>query len=697
LFGSNFNSKVIALNENKNTFYDYKDKVERVLISDNLVEYKKLAEYINNQKDVSIVMIEHEFGLFGGNCGNYLLEFLKRNKKKVFITLHTVLSHPDQKMKDIVHKMAFYSTGLVVMNEISKNSLQKFYDIEKEKIKLIFHGVPQVEFNLDKEKNKEEEFKNKTVLLTFGLLSPNKGVEYTIKALPQVVKRYPNLIFLLVGKTHPGIINKEREKYRNYLKKIVKELNLEKNVIFYNKYCSLKKLISYLEMCNIYISSSLDPNQSVSGTISYALGTACPIISTKNEYAKFVINKENGALVSFKNSEEIIQALLYLLKNKKIINKKSFFSYRDSRKMIWPNVARSYLDLYKRCLPLKKYYFSLPKIKLNYIQRLTDSFGMIQFALFTQPDKKSGYTLDDNCRALLLCSKIFLKNRNKEIKDLMKIYLDFIEYVNKKDDFFNIVDDCRELKEKNREDVLGRLIMSLSYIISKKNIPKEIFEKSFKLWKKGLKHLDNFNSPRAIAFSVVGLSYFLEKEKDIFLEKKMIQLSEKLCFLYKQYSTDKWNWFEEILSYSNAILPQALFRAYKETRNILFLEIAKKSLDFLLEKSFQEDKFYPIGQRGWLKKDLKMNFFDQQPEEVSTMVLCLIDAYQISSEKKYKDYAIKIFNWFLGENHLKQMVYDINTGGCCDGLGENSLNFNQGAESTIMYLLARLEMEKIVD
>lgn len=694
-FGNILSSQVIALNETRNGSYIYNSKVNKVLVSKDLKEYKKLAEYINNQDDVLAIMIEHEFGLFGGENGKYLLEFLKRVEKKVFVTLHTVLSHPHKKIKNVLFKIAHYSTALIVMNEISKSHLQKFYNIEAEKINLVFHGVPQVEFVFSKhEKRKNNIFKNKIVLLTFGLLSPNKGVEYTIKALPEIIKKYPNLVFLLVGKTHPGVINQEGEKYRNYLKRIIKKLNLEENVIFYNKYCSLKKLISYLQISDVYISSSLDPHQSVSGTISYALGMGRPVISTENEYAKFILNKENGFLVPFKNSQAITGSLLKLLEDKELLRKKSFFAYRDSRKMIWPNVARSYFNLYQKYFLLDNNY-SLPKIKLDYIKRLTDSFGMLQFANFTEPDKKSGYTLDDNCRALLLCSKYFLNNPQKEIRKLMNIYLNFIEYINKDNDFFNIVTVQKKLKEKNREDSLGRLLMSLGYILNQKSLPKNILKRSFELWKKNLNHIDGLQSPRAIAFSIIGLSYFLENKRDMNLEKKIIKLSEKLYCLYKKCSTDKWKWFENILSYSNAILPQALLRAYKITKNKFFFRIAEESLKFLLKKSFQKKVFSPIGQKGWFSKNSKLNSFDQQPEEVATLILCLIDFYLVSSKKKYKDYAFKIFEWFLGNNYLQQMLYDVNTGGCYDGLGKYSLNFNQGAESSVMYLLARLEMEKI--
>jgi glycosyltransferase involved in cell wall biosynthesis len=695
-FGSQLDSKIIALNEDFNDFYAYNDKVENILVSSDLKEYEKMAKYVNNRKDVLGVMVEHEFGLFGGEYGNYLLEFLKRVDKKIFVTLHTVLPNPEKEMKRVLRHIAKYSTALVVMNKISGSVLEKVYNIEPKKIYFIPHGIPHLEFESSKKVNKTKDLKDKTVLLTFGLLSPNKGIEYTINALPKIIDKYPDLIFVLVGKTHPGVVKKEGEKYRNFLKKRISKLKLEKNVIFYDQYCSLKELLIYLKMTDIYVSSSLDPNQSVSGTVSYAIGAGRPVISTKNEYAKFIINDSNGILVPFKDSESISNAVLKLLEDKDLCKKMSVSAYKNSRIMIWPNVARAYFNLYDNFLDLKRREYILPEFKLDYLEKLTDSFGVLQFAKFADPDKKSGHTLDDNARALLLCTKAYIRNPSDNLKEMLYCYLNFIEDVSKDDGFFNIVNSKKEYEELNRDDAIGRLLMSLGYVLSKEELPVEIFNRSHSIFKKVLKHLDNIKSPRAIAFSIIGISYYLKSTKNSFLKKKIITMSEELVHLYEACSSKEWQWFEEIVSYSNAILPKALFMSYKITKQKSFLRVAKKTLNFLIDNSFKEDKYLPIGQNGWFVKGSQPNSFDQQPEEISTMVLSLVKAYEITSEERYKDYAIEAFEWFLGKNHLGQMVYDEVSGGCYDGLGKNSLNFNQGSESTVMYLLARLAIQKVM-
>jgi len=695
-FGSRLNCKVIALNEDFNNFYAYNDKVENILVSSDLKEYEKIAKYVNNRKDVLGVMVEHEFGLFGGEYGNYLLEFLKKVNKKIFVTLHTVLPNPEKEMKRVVKHIAKHSTALVVMNKISGSVLKKIYNIEPKKVYFIPHGIPHLEFESSKKVNKTKDLKGKTVLLTFGLLSPNKGIEYTINALPKIIDKYPDLIFVLVGKTHPGVVKKEGEKYRNFLKKRISKLKLEKNVIFYDQYCSLKELLIYLKMTDIYISSSLDPNQSVSGTVSYAIGAGRPVISTKNEYAKFIINDSNGILVPFKDSESISNAVLKLLEDKDLCKKMSISAYKNSRIMIWPNVSRAYFNLYNNFLALEKGKYLLPEFKLDHIERLTDSFGILQFARFAEADRKSGYTLDDNARALLLCAKAYVRDPSDSLNRMMHCYLNFIENVCQDDGFFNIVNFKKEYEELNADDAIGRLLMSLGYILSKEELPVEIFNRSYNIFKKALKHLDNIKSPRAIAFSIIGISYYLERIKSSSIKKKIITMSEELVRLYEACSSKEWQWFEEVVSYSNAILPKALLMSYKVTKQKSFLRVAKKTLNFLIDNSFKEDEYLPIGQNGWFVKGSESNLFDQQPEEISTMVLSLAEAYEITSEEKYRDYAMEVFEWFLGKNHLGQMVYDENSGGCYDGLGKNSLNFNQGSESAIMYLLARLAIQKVM-
>tara|TARA_Y100000310_G_scaffold344591_1_gene458178 strand:+ start:4723 stop:6957 length:2235 start_codon:yes stop_codon:yes gene_type:complete len=694
-FNPKLKSKIIALNEDT-SFYNYGDKVTIQINKDDIEDFINKAKQINKSMDIKLVCIQHEFGMFGGEYGNYLIPFLETIEKPVVVTFHSILPDPDKTRKKIVRFIADKSAGIIVMAKKSIEILKNDYGVDESKIHVVMHGVPSVAFQSSAPLKKKLKLDNKIVLSSFGLLSEGKGIEYVIESLPKLVKKYPNLLYLIIGETHPVVRKNEGEKYRNMLIKRVEELGLKSNVKFYNKYLTLQEIINYLLASDIYVCSNLDRNQIVSGTLSYALGCGKAVVSTPSLYAEEVLAKNRGMLVEFKNPDSYVEAIDKILSDSELKKQLERNSYSFSRSMIWSNVATRYLSIFNKAVRLRddtteKY----PSIKLRHLKNLTDNFGCIQFAKNTIPDKKSGYTVDDNSRALI--TAVLHKNlfKSEASLDLIKIYLNFMEFAQEEGGGFqNNFYNQNEKLDSHSEDSFGRAVWALGYTINKSDSP-EIVEKAKELLEKSFDIFDSLKSPRAKAFSILGLSYHYKKYRDIKIILKIKQLADFLVDLYETQSAEDWHWFEGILAYSNSKLPEALFFAYELTGNEKYLKVAERTLNFLSDIVFVEGQLSPIGHNGWHNRNGERAFFDQQPVDASSMVQTYLIAYSITKNKEYHKKAVLSFNWFLGKNHLNQMIYDEVSGGCYDGLGSDALNINQGAESTVSYLLARLFLEEV--
>ena len=697
-------SQIIAINEYPTSIYNYdRDVVDQISASE-LESYVALAKKINKLDEIKIVNIQHEFGLFGGDWGNFLIPFLQVVEKPIITTFHSVLPLSDKKFRDqtnvlrnVVAAIAAKSSSIVVMNRFSQEILEKDYKIPRSKICLIPHGIPQTPFEDSNDFKKIYGLEGKTVLSTFGLLSPNKGIEYAIRALPKVIKKFPDVVYLVLGVTHPNIRKWNGEAYRNFLMKEIEKLGLKDYVKFYNKYLTLEELLNYLKATDIYLAPATDPGQSVSGTISYALGCGRPVISTSSIYAKYIINEENGILVRPKKPGEMEKAIISLLSNPKQVKSMSAGAYELSRRMIWPNVAGEYFRLFKKFSDIHHEERKLPKIKFDHLARLTDKFGILQFAKYSKPLTRYGYTMDDNARALIVAAMHYEKSKNPQLLELAKTYLEFSEFMQRSDGTFaNYISYQRRRDTSKEEDVQGRSIWALGYVVSCNFMPEEFRSQAEIILKKTFKLPEKFESPRAIAFSIIGLYYYHEATQNKQALKLITALADKQVLLYKNFETREWQWFEGQLTYSNSKLPESLLYAYKATKQKKYLEIGKKTLDFLTKITLKDDMYWPIGQNGWYFKDKARAYFDQQPEDTASMVQTKILAYQITKSKKELDDAFTAFQWFLGKNHLNQVVYDEITGGCNDGIHRNRINLNQGAESTICYLLARLAVEDVM-
>jgi len=701
VFGSSVKSKIVAMNIIDVSRLPYSDKVIFQINQHCEDDYVKVADQLNKIKKVKFVSIQHEFGIFGGEYGSHLLLFLEKLQKPVVVTFHTVLPNPDERMLRVVQGIMKYSKGIIVMTQGSKEILMSDYKLSPDRIQVIPHGIHQVAYKTSTDAKSAFGFSGKTILSTFGFLSRGKGIEYVIDALPKVVEKFTNFRFLIAGVTHPGVLEQEGDVYRNFLIKKVNKLGLSNYVSFYNTYLDNNKLLQFLEATDIYLSTSLNPNQAVSGTLSYALGSGRPVISTAFSQAKQDITNKVGIVVDFKNSSAFAGAIIKLMSNNKECLQMGKNAYFRTRHMTWENVAHSYVKYFSQFAPeLSLGQKKFPLVKLMHLAKLTDDFGIIQFAQMIEPDLSSGYTLDDNARALIVAVLHYKKFRTSSALKLVSIYLNFLHRVARPDGLFDnyvsqnrTIDKRRNLQEYS-EDSSARCLFALALVFTTNQIPKRLRHQAHSLFEQSLQKNIYFSSPRAIAFHIKALHCLLAKWKEPNTLAMLRSCCEQLIDLYERSRSSDWEWFEHYLTYSNATLSEALLLGYKITGESRYFEVAEKTLNFLIEHTFKEGMYTPIGQSGWFPKRGTRQYFDQQPEDVTATIQALNVMFQLTNKEYYKELAHKAFSWFLGDNVLGQVVYDRTTGGCYDGVGRKFINLNQGAESTISYLLARLSFEK---
>ncbi len=687
-------SQIIALNDDAN-IYNYDQNVVLEINKDDIDDYISKAKEINENNNIKLVCIQHEFGIFGGEYGDHIIPFLELIEKPIVVIFHSVLPNPNSAIKRIVNSLCEKSSATVIMAKKAIEILKNDYGINEDKLFFIPHGIPNVPLVSPSIAKNKIHFGNRTILSSFGLLSRGKGIEYMIRALPKLVEKYPDILYLIIGETHPMVKKEEGEKYRNELMNEIEKLGLKNHVRFFNKFLSLQEIIEYLSATDIYVCTNLDKNQIVSGTLSYAMGCGKAVVSSPIEYAKEVLSQDRGIVVEEKNPDSYALAINTVLSNpdyRKSIEKNV---YAYSRSMTWQNVAISYRKLFNRVLKLQdKTMENLPEINLDHLIRMTDNFGMTQFCNYSEPDISSGYTIDDNSRALITS---ILHNRiynSMESQNLSKIYLNFIgQCQDESGNFKNNFKNDNETLNSHSDDSFGRAIWALGYATNKSE-DLETIQKSEQYLKKSLNFLDGIKSPRAIAFAIIGLYHYYQKNPNTEILTLIKKLADCLVQRYNLECSEDWHWFENVLSYSNSKLPEALYLAYGITQNKEYLQIAESSLKFLTELIFLEGKICLIGQKGWYKQNGKRALFDQQPVDASSLVNTYLTAFSITKNDEYYKNAIESIHWFYGNNHLEQMIYDETTGGCFDGIGKYVLNMNQGAESTLSHLIARLFIEE---
>jgi glycosyltransferase involved in cell wall biosynthesis len=711
---------VLAMNDTIEG-YSYCDKVRYEIRESNLFDYERAANFLN-QHSVDAISLQHEFGIFGGKWGKYILTLLRNVNAPVVTTFHTVLEKPTPEQLQTLREVARLSNRVVVMSEHSRRDLQNIYGVPEHKIDFIPHGIHDVPFvdpGFHKDKFGAE---GRFVIMTFGLLSRNKGLEFVIEALPEVVKRYPQLTYLILGATHPHVIAYEGEAYRESLKARVRELGIEENVLFYDQFVDLKDLKEFIGAGDIYITPYLDPEQVVSGTLAYTVGAGKAVISTPYRYAKELLAENRGILVPFRDSKAISEKILYLLDNEAERDAMRKRAYMFGRNMIWPAVAESYRASFDRARQqhFAEHYLmtvhnvteeraeEVPVLKLDHLERLTDGTGMYQHSVFSVPNYNEGYTTDDNARALIVSVQLeemtglakteVDQQSMARVQELGHRYLAFLWHAFNHEEgrFRNFMDYNRNwLEDVGSEDSHGRALWALGTVLARSK-REGLQGMAVRLFEDALQAVTGFTSPRAWAFALLGIQHYLRRfPGDRAVLNVQSIMVKNLVDLYKANRTDEWPWFEDIVTYCNPALPQALLRYGQSNNDAEAIAIGLESLTWLV-KIQQSDKGWimPIGNQGFYPKEGQISYFDQQPVEVYSLVSACLDAFRITEDIGWYDYATQAYEWFFGRNALGVSMYDKATGGCRDGLHIDRLNENEGAESTLSLIQSMLEMKQ---
>ena len=698
--------------------YNYPEQVRYELRENNLFDYERAASFLNQQA-IDAISLQHEFGIFGGKWGRNILTLLRNVNAPVVTTLHTVLQKPDPEQYEVLREVARLSNRIVVMSEHSKKDLINIYGVPEHKIDFIPHGIHDVPFvdpGFHKDKFGAE---GRSVLMTFGLLSRNKGLEYVIEALPEVVQRHPDLVYLILGATHPHVVAAEGESYREELQARVRELGLDENVMFYDQFVTLKDLKEFIGAANIYITPYLDPEQVVSGTLAYTVGAGKAVISTPYRYAQELLAEGRGVLVPFRDSKAITESILNLLDDEAERNAMRKRAYLYGRNMIWPEVAQRYYESFDRARQqhftdhylmtvsneLEEQAEPVPALKLDHLERLTDETGMFQHAVFSVPNYNEGYTTDDNARALIVSVQLeevkslaMDQRLLSRIQELGNRYLAFLWHAFNPEQkrFRNFMSyDRRWLEEVGSEDSHGRALWALGTVIARSK-REGLQGMAGRLFEAALPAVREFVSPRAWAFALLGMNHYLRRYPgDRAVLTSQQTLVQKIVAQFKENRSDDWPWLEDTVTYCNPVLPQVLLRYGQVNHDEEAIKIGLESLTWLIKiQQSERGWIMPIGNQGFYQRGGQVSYFDQQPVEVHALLSACLDAYRVTKDPAWYDHATYAFEWFLGRNALGVAVYDKATGGCRDGLQIDRLNENQGAESTLAFIQSMLEMQQ---
>jgi len=694
---------VVALTDSeKMDEYDYPDEVKFVVRQNHQKDYIRAANYINTS-NADVCILEHEFGIYGGESGIYILPFINRLEKPLISILHTVLKNPSYVQRIIIRELADQSARIIVMSNRAVEFLTEIYDIPIEKIKIIEHGVPNLEAPKVNPIKALTPFKNKRVLLTFGLISRNKGLETVVRALPKIVEKHPDVMYVILGNTHPGVLKNSGEEYRDHLKTLAAQLGVAQNLSFVNKFVAEEELIQYLTACEIYVTPYLNEAQITSGTLSYAVGAGAAVVSTPYWHAQELLNHNRGRLFDFKDWEALGDILNGLLDDPEALAELKENAYDYGLHLRWPVVGAEFIKVAQEALYDHDFRDKIlrngivdpeimPKFNLAHVRRLTDDTGIVQHAKYGIPNLKEGYCLDDNSRALIMALMAYERNNSQEAFDLLPIYLSYIHYMQTDDgNFRNFLSFNRQyLDEVGSEDSFGRTVWALGFLIactsnnSYREFATELFRKSFAHFKT-LQHL------RGMANTIIGISLYLKVfPGDEGMLNQMKFLTQQLVTAYEKNHEPGWDWFENRMTYDNAILPLALLHCCEITADEKVRSVAVKTMSFLDKLTLSNGYLSPVGNDGWYVKGGEFPVYDQQAIETMAMVLMHFQAYKIFRKPEYIEKMFLCYRWFLGENTLRAPLYDHETKGCCDGLLPTGINRNQGAESTLAYLISHL-------
>ncbi len=685
----------------------YAEPVKFEIRQDVKSDYICAADYINFSH-IDLVCAQHEFGLFGGEAGDYLSLLLNRLKAPVITTLHTILDDPNEAYRKSLVEVCNASYKIITMNERGVSMLRDIYGISEKKIGLIPHGIPDLPFVDSSYYKHKFGMEGRRTILTFGLLSKNKGIEVMLNAMPDIIKANPSVIYIVLGMTHPSVLKSEGESYRFKLQRIVKDLGLQRHVIFHNRFVKDEELHNFLCAADIYATPYLSREQLTSGTLSFAVGAGKAVVSSPYWAAMELLAEGRGKLVPFGDSKQMAEAIVEILRNDSLFYSLRRRAYDYGRVRTWPKIGQAYWKLFSvKHLPVlitTKIPLSatetissieVPEPSLTHLRKLTDDTGLLQHARFTIPSREHGYTTDDNARAVIAMTKYYAQYPEPQALQLLDIYLSFIMHAQNSDGTVrNLMNYDRSWHRKEPESgCLGRVLWSFGTVMAKPpteaylSIIKEYFDNS-------VNHVQKLY-PRGMAYSILGMVEYLRQFPGASDIKREIEIAaDGLVAQYEENSDANWHWLEDTITYENAVLPNALFVAGMAFDNKKYLEVAEKTCAFLLDNTFNGEHFSFIGCNGWYERGKTKAQFDQQPIEAASMVMMLRAAYDATENSKFLILQRKAFDWFLGKNDLNTPLYDFKTKGCCDGLMNGGVNANQGAESTLSFLLSLLAIDE---
>ena len=692
--------------------YGYPARVRFELDQQDLDSYRRAADFLNFS-NANVLCIQHEFGIYGGPAGSHLLTLLKEVRMPVVTTLHTLLREPNAAQRRVMEALIQRSDRLVVMARKGAEILAETYGAPGEKVDLIAHGIPDIPFIDSSSYKTQFGVEGRKVLLTFGLLGPGKGLEYVIEALPEIVRRHPEVVYLVLGATHPHLVAREGESYRLGLERLAEDRGVKEHVIFYNRFVSSDDLKEFIGATDVYLTPYLNAAQITSGTLAYVFGAGKAVVSTPYWHAQELLPDGRGILVPFRDPHGIAEGVCAFLDDPERMLATRETAYRMGRTMIWPATAERYLDSFRRARTerraaprsafaqwtLASRPYDLPPLRLDHILRMSDGTGIIQHATFNVPNFNEGYCTDDNARAFILCSlldELGGRPPSQGLDRLATSYLAFLfAAMNPANGRFrNFMSHGRVwLEEAGSEDSHARALWALGTGAGRSRNPGHR-KLCAQLFERGLGVVQGFSSPRAWAFTLLGIHEFLPALADR-PEAALLctELTGRLTTLWKECATETWPWFEPAATYDNARLCQALLLGGQTLQSPEALEIGLKSLGWLVSvQKAQAGHFRPIGSNGFYQRDGAHADFDQQPLEAQAMVAACLEAFRITGDVSWAREAKRAFEWFLGRNDLGLPVYDSGSGGCGDGLHPDRVSENQGAESTLAFHLALAEM-----
>lgn len=692
--------------------YDYPSTVGFQINDDQPEDYIRAAEFLNDGR-FEVVSLQHEFGIFGGDSGSHILALLSRLSMPVVTTLHTVLAEPTKVQREVIVRISNISSKIVVMAEKGRELLRTVYQVADEKIEVIAHGIPEFAFVEPEEAKAKRGFRGRAVILTFGLLSHNKGIEVMIDAMPAILRSRPDAVYVVLGATHPNLVRDQGEAYRDSLVARVRKLGIDKHVVFLDQFVDQPTLLDFISMSDVYVTPYLNEAQMTSGTLAYSFGLGKAVVSTPYWHARELLADGRGILVPFGDSDAIGNEIAKLLTNAVLRQAMRKRAYSSSRPMTWERTAERYMSTFEsvgRRLRLKTIARSdtstllrdgraPPEMRIDHLLSMCDDTGLFQHAVHCVPDRSHGYCVDDNARALLLACALNIPGEERLPEVLTARFAGFVQHAWNPDTrrFRNFMGFNRSwLEDRGSEDSHGRTLWALgACALTDANLSRRTWAAT--LFAEAVGSVDAFHSPRAWAFALLGLDgYCTAVPGDVGATDLRLRLADRLIAIFDAVETQDWVWFEEGLAYDNARLSQALILTGMATKKAVYLDGGLKSLRWLVKRQTSASgQFRPVGTEGFGETRLTPRAFDQQPLEAAATIAACLAAWRADRNIEWKTEAARAFAWFLGSNDLSVSLVDVETGSCRDGLHPDRPNENRGGESVVSYLLGLCEIRQL--